>query len=62
MSFIDVEGIERAARMLRDATENASRVADRMEDVTHRLTVLLGSGYGNNVERLIELLEKQQTP
>jgi len=55
-AFLDVEGAERAARRLESAAESAHRAADRLEEVTRQLTVLVGSGYGNNVETLIEKL------
>lgn len=43
-----------AARRLERAAEEANRAASRLEDVLHQLTPLIGSGYGNNVERFIE--------
>jgi len=58
--YIDVEGMERAARRMHDAAESASRSAERFEEAVRRLSVLVDSGYGNNVERLIQLLEKQE--
>lgn len=60
--FLDVEGANRAASRLEDAANKASRAADRLNEATQRLTVMLEPGYGNNVSKLIELLEKQETP
>lgn len=45
---------EDAARRLERAADEASRAASLMADVLQRLTPLIGSGYGNNVERFIE--------
>ena len=49
----------RAACIMRDAAENMSRAADRMEAAAHRIAMLFEDGYGGNGLKLIELLEKE---
>ena len=61
-AYLDVEGAEHAARRLESAASEATRAADRLDDAINRLTALIGSGYGNVAERLLEALEKQQEP
>jgi hypothetical protein len=57
---LDVEGANRAAARLEAAAEKAQRASDNIESAIHRLTLMVEPGYGNNVSRLIELLEKQE--
>lgn len=53
---LNAEDAHRAASRLEAAARSANQAADRLEDATRTLTRLLDSGYGNNAERLIELL------
>ncbi len=62
MSYIDTEGMQTAARRMNEAADNFTRAADRMEESVNRLTMLLGQGYGNNLEKIIQLLEEKETP
>lgn len=41
-----------------NASENMIRAANTIEDCTRRLELLFGQGYGSNLDRLIEALEK----
>lgn len=73
-SYVDVEGMRRAASTADSAAdsmrssastaeaaaERMSRAAQQMEDAATRIAHLLESGYGGNGLRLIELLEAQQ--
>lgn len=36
------------------------RAANMIQDATHRLELLFGQGYGTNLDRLIEALEKKE--
>lgn len=57
------EGQMNAAVIIRDAAENNLRAANIFADAVRELTMLIGSGYGNNVEQIIELLrQKLPTP
>lgn len=55
------EGQLRAAVIMRDAAEKAASAADRIETAVHRLGVMIEDGYGGNVPRLIELLERMES-
>lgn len=59
MNFVDVEGMQNAARRMEAAAEDVRRSADRIEQATNQLKMLLEYGYGNNACRLIELLSNQ---
>lgn len=54
--MISDEGQLRAAYTMRDAAQEMSMAADRLETVLHQIKVLTEDGYGNNVTVLIELL------
>jgi hypothetical protein len=56
---MDNEQAWRAARYLSDAADRATRAADRLEEVCHKLTHLFEDGYGGNALRLIELMESK---
>lgn len=47
---------------MRDAADKMTLAADRMEEAARRIALLLEDGYGGNGLRLIEALEKAQTP
>jgi len=51
------EEMARAARSINDAAEEMRKAVGQFDDAVYRLGQLFGSGYGNNVERLIEQLE-----
>lgn len=52
------ESVERAGYCMVNASENMIRAANTIEDCTRRLELLFGQGYGSNLDRLIEALEK----
>lgn len=58
--FVDVEGMQNAARRMEAAAESSRNAAERIEEAVRQLRILTEPGYGNNVEKLIELLEKQE--
>jgi len=43
---------------MQDAAERMSAAADRMEVAVQRFATMVEDGYGGNVPKLIELLEK----
>ena len=53
--YLDVEGAERAAHRLESAAKEAIQAADRIEEAIRQFRFLTDSGYGNNVERFIEV-------
>jgi len=57
MSLTD-EGLARSAGRMQDAAERMERAADRMEQAVQRLAGMVEDGYGGNVPKLIELLER----
>ena len=59
--MISDEGQMKAACIIRDAADSASRAADRMEEASRRIAVLLEDGYGGNGLLLIELLQQAKT-
>ena len=54
------EQIQRAANQIESAVDNMQRIAGNLDESISRLVPLLGEGYGNNIERLIEALEKNK--
>lgn len=60
--MISDEGQRHAAELMNQAAETNLRAANFMYDCTGRLERLLGCGYGNNVEALIEELKKLNNP
>lgn len=61
MSFVNTEDMHRAARRMEDAAKEATQAADRLEEAVRQMRLLTDSGYGNNVETLIELLRNANT-
>lgn len=59
---LNAEDAHRAANRLESAAKDASNAADRLEAAVHQLRLLTEPGYGNTVERLIELLSKETRP
>jgi|GEM_PF-6723344 len=55
--FVDTEAMSRAAARMIQAAERIERSVSNLEDTRRRLCELTEPGYGNNVTRLIELLE-----
>lgn len=51
------EEMMRAAHIMGNAAEEMRRAANDFDNAVHMLSQLIGSGYGNNIERLIEQLE-----
>lgn len=62
MSYVDTDGMQRAANTMTRAAEEATRAADRIESALHEFRTLTGHGYGNNIEALVELLLAQPEP
>ena len=60
MERIDTESLVWAARKFQDAALEATRAADRLEQVLHQFKVMTEDGYGNNFTKMIELLEKNE--
>jgi len=52
------EDVSKAGHNIAAAAETMSRAAGRIEDCTSRLERLFGQGYGTNIDRLIDALEK----
>lgn len=46
---------------MQSAAETMRQAASSMEDCTRRLEILFGQGYGSNIDRLIEALERIET-
>lgn len=59
--MISDEGQIHAACRMKAAAEEMTRAADRIESAIQQFRVLFEDGYGNNVCRLIELLETLET-
>ena len=57
-NYVDVEGLEKAAIRAERAATALNQAADRVEEAVRQLRMLTENGYGNNTERLIELLSK----
>jgi hypothetical protein len=60
-TFVDVEGMQNAARRMEAAADKATRAAESFNEAITKLSHLTDRGYGNNFEKLIELLEKQES-
>lgn len=58
MKYINTEAMIIAANIMDNAADSMLRAASQMDDCVHRLTLLLGQGYGSNLEIMIEQLEK----
>ena len=52
------EEMMRAACIMREAAETNLRAANMVNDSVNQLQVLIGQGYGNNMDLLIEQLQK----
>lgn len=52
------EGQQRAANTSWSAAEMNLRAANMFQESVYKLETLLGQGYGSNLDKLIELLEK----
>lgn len=57
--LIGASDVQSAGYVMRDAASDMQRAANTIEDCTTRLERLFGQGYGTNLDRLIEALEKQ---
>lgn len=55
--FVDTEAMQRAAHAMASATDDACRIAGRIEESTHSLNVLFQDGYDSNALRLLALLQ-----
>lgn len=62
VNYINTEEMSRAASRMESAAQDAYRAADRIEEATRKLQVLLEDGYGGNACRLIELLQDLKLP
>ncbi len=65
MDLIYLQGSETvsdASIRMASAASEMLRAANMIEDATLRLERLFGQGYGTNLDRLIEALEKLPTP
>ncbi len=58
MTYINTEQMQRAAGTFDSAVEQLQRVVNQLDQTVWQLLPLLGQGYGNNLERLIEQLEE----
>lgn len=56
--MITDEGQQRAANTMHEAAEMHLRAANTFSESVRTLEVLLGEGYGNNISRLVEELQK----
>ncbi len=56
--MISDENQLKAAYTMADAAEKMRLAADQIDQASQRFERLLGVGYGNNIDRLIEALEK----
>jgi hypothetical protein len=54
---MNTEEMYRAAITFDNAADQMKRVVEQFDYSVDRLERLIGSGYGNNIERLIEALE-----
>lgn len=54
---INTEQMIQAACMFRDAADKMERTVGSLEFMLQKLTTLIDSGYGNNVEKLVQELE-----
>lgn len=52
------EGLSSAASRMEDAAERIRVAADNFAETVNRLERLIGVGYGNNIERLLQQLEE----
>lgn len=55
---MNTEEMARAAITFDGAADQMRRTVEQFDHAVDRLEKLLGSGWGNNIERLIETLEK----
>lgn len=53
------EEVARAGHNMSSAAAEMTRAANTIEECTRKLEMLFGQGYGSNLDRLIEALEKQ---
>ena len=56
------EDVARAASDMLRAANDMLRAANTIEECTRRLEMLFGQGYGTNLDRLIEALERNAPP
>ena len=56
--LIGSEDVSRAGHNISSAASEMSRAAQSIEESTRQLEMLFGQGYGSNIDRLIEALEK----
>ena len=54
------ETVHDASCKMSNAASEMMRAANMVQDATHRLELLFGQGYGTNLDRLIEALEKKE--
>lgn len=57
---MNTEEMSRAANTFDSAADQMRRSVEQFDMAVDKLERLLGSGWGNNIERLIEVLEKSQ--
>lgn len=57
MTYIDTEGMQRAANQAREAASSMQGAASIVEDAVRKLSQYCEQGYGSPLLRLIELLE-----
>ena len=57
-NYVNTEEMRRAASQMDSAAETMRRASGQFDDAVFRLEKLLGQGYGGNIERLVEALEK----
>ncbi len=55
--YVNTEEMRRAANTIDSAAETMQRAAGQFDDAVFRLEKLIGSGWQNNIERLVECLE-----
>lgn len=58
--YVNTEQMERAANTFDSAVDGLKRLIGQFDDTVHCLTPLIGQGYGNNLEQLIQLLSTQK--
>jgi len=60
MQLLTDEGLREAAGAMRDAAQCNRLAAETFREAVYQLNVLIGQGYGNNLEQLLEVLKKAQ--
>jgi hypothetical protein len=56
------DDVSRAGHNMQAAANDMLRASRTIEECTRRLEFLFGQGYGSNLDRLIEALEKNAPP